>query len=133
MAVEKRNTSGVERYNWVLFLNFLDYVSLFFNSTYPVIYIAKEIFWVEIYRGRLFLRAEIYRGRLFVRADRYLGAKQDSLTMVHFLNKLIVSCKEAVRFPFYFFAILKLDSYFFIQIKMLFPVHHTDCPFYAEV
>ena len=31
-----------------------------------------------------------------------LGAKQ-GLTIVHFLNKLIVSCKEAVRFPFYFF------------------------------
>ena len=32
-----------------------------------------------------------------------LGAKQEGLTIVHFLNKLIVSCKEAVRFPFYFF------------------------------
>jgi hypothetical protein len=31
-----------------------------------------------------------------------LGAKQESLTIAHFLNKLIVSCKEAVRFPFYF-------------------------------
>jgi hypothetical protein len=31
-----------------------------------------------------------------------LGAKQEGLTIVHFLNKLIVSCKEAVRFPFYF-------------------------------
>ena len=26
--------------------------------------------------------------------------KQEGLTIVHFLNKLIVSCKEAVRFPF---------------------------------
>ena len=33
-------------------------------------------------------------------ADRSLGAKQESLTNVHFLDKLIVSCKEAVRFPF---------------------------------
>jgi hypothetical protein len=33
-----------------------------------------------------------------------LGAKQEGLlTIVHFLDKLIVSCKEAVRFPFYFF------------------------------
>jgi hypothetical protein len=64
---------------------------------------AKEIFWAEIYRGRLFCRAELYRGRrLFFRADRFLGAKQEGLTIVHFLNKLIVSCKEAVRFPFYF-------------------------------
>jgi hypothetical protein len=33
-----------------------------------------------------------------------LGAKQEGLTIVHFVNKLIVSCKEAVRFPFYFFS-----------------------------
>jgi hypothetical protein len=26
-----------------------------------------------------------------------LGAKQEGLTIVHFLNKLIVSCKEAVQ------------------------------------
>jgi hypothetical protein len=31
-----------------------------------------------------------------------LGEKQEGLTIVHFLNKLIASCKEAVRFPFYF-------------------------------
>ena len=50
---------------------------------------AKEIFWAEIYRGRLFCRAELYRGRrLFFRADRFLGAKQEGLTIVHFLNKL---------------------------------------------
>jgi hypothetical protein len=34
-----------------------------------------------------------------------LGAKQEGLTIVHFLNKLIVSCKEAVWFPFYFFGL----------------------------
>jgi len=28
----------------------------------------------------------------FFRADRSLGAKQEGLTIVHFLNKLIVSC-----------------------------------------
>ena len=32
--------------------------------------------------------------------DFFLGAKQEGLTIVHFLNKLTVSCKEAVRFPF---------------------------------
>jgi hypothetical protein len=32
---------------------------------------------------------------------RYIGdAKQEGITIVHFLNKLIVSCKEAVRVPF---------------------------------
>jgi hypothetical protein len=36
----------------------------------------------------------------FFRAVRSLGAKQEGLTIVHFLNNLIVSCKEAVRFPF---------------------------------
>jgi hypothetical protein len=73
---------------------------LFFNSTYPVNSIAKEFCWAEIYRGRLFIRAEIYRGRLFFRADHSLGAKQEDLAIVRFLNKLIVSYKEAVRFPF---------------------------------
>ena len=34
------------------------------------------------------------------RVTTALGAKQEGLTIVHFLNKLIVSCKEAVRFPF---------------------------------
>jgi hypothetical protein len=56
------------------------------NRTYPVNSIAKEIFG-----------AEINRGRLLFRADRSLGAKQEDLTIVHFLNKFIVSCKEAVR------------------------------------
>ena len=52
-----------------------------------------------------------------------LGAKQEGLTIVYFLNKLIVSCKEAVRFPFYIFFwgeggdIFKLDSYFLFKLK----------------
>ena len=82
------------------FLHYSCYFSLFFHSTYPVNSIAKEIFW-----------AEIYRGRLFFMADRSLGAKQEGLTIVQFLNKLIVSCKEAVRIPI-FWVIFKLDSYF---------------------
>jgi hypothetical protein len=49
------------------------------------------------------------------RVTTALGAKQEGLTIVQFLNKLIVSCKEAVRFPFYFYffggGIFKLDSY----------------------
>jgi hypothetical protein len=55
--------------------------------------ISGTFFRAEIYRGRLFCRAEIYKRRLFFRADRSLGAKQEGLTIVHFLNKLIVSCK----------------------------------------
>ena len=39
-------------------------------------------------------------GTTCFRADRSLGAKQEGLTIVHFLNKLIVSRKEAVRVPF---------------------------------
>jgi hypothetical protein len=51
-----------------------------------------------------------------------LGAKQEVLTIVHLLKKLIFSCKEAVRFPFYFFfvgggGIFKLDSYFLFKLK----------------
>jgi hypothetical protein len=33
-----------------------------------------------------------------------LGAKQEGLTIVHFLNKLIVSCKEAVSHRLYLLA-----------------------------
>jgi hypothetical protein len=42
----------------------------------------------------------------------FLGAKQEGLAIVNFLNKLIVSCKEAVRIPIFWGVILKLDSYF---------------------
>jgi hypothetical protein len=56
---------------------------MFFNSTYPVNSIAKEIF-----------------GPRYIGDDFFLGAKQEGLTIVHFLNKLIVSCKEAVQLPF---------------------------------
>jgi hypothetical protein len=46
---------------------------------------------------------------------------QEGLTIVLFLNKLIASCKEAVRFPFYFLlgggVIFKLDSYFLFKLK----------------
>ena len=71
-----------------------------------------------------------YIGDDFFRADRSLGAKQEGLTIVHFLNKLIVSCKEAVRFPFYFFfAIFKLDSYLLFKLKGYFlyftPIVHS--------
>jgi hypothetical protein len=48
---------------------------------------------------------KLYRGQLFFRADSSLGAKQEGLKIVHFLNKLIVSCKEAVRFLSNFFGV----------------------------
>ena len=69
-------------------------------------------------------------GTTFFRADRSLGAKKEGLTIVHFLNKLIVSCKEAVRFPFYFFVVIfKLDSYFLLKLKGYFlyftPIVHS--------
>ena len=68
--------------------------------------------------GTTFFRAEIYRGRLLIRADRSLGAKQEGLTIVNFLNKLTVSGKEAVRIPFYIlFVILKLYSYSSFKLK----------------
>jgi hypothetical protein len=57
-------------------------------------------------------------GTAFFRADRSLGAKQEGLTIVHFLNKLIVSCKEAVHgFLSNFYFIFKLDSYFLFKLK----------------
>jgi hypothetical protein len=31
----------------------------------------------------------------------FLGTKEEGLAIVNFLNKLIVSCKEAVRIPFF--------------------------------
>jgi hypothetical protein len=57
---------------------------LFFNSTYTVDSIGKEIFLGRDISGTTFCRVEIYRGRLFFRADRSLGAKQEGLTIVHF-------------------------------------------------
>jgi hypothetical protein len=32
----------------------------------------------------------------------FLGAKEEGLAIVNFLNKLIVSCKEAVWIPIFF-------------------------------
>jgi hypothetical protein len=40
-----------------------------------------------------------YRNRV---TTAFLGAKQEGLAFVNFLNKLIVSCKEAVRIPIFF-------------------------------
>ena len=67
-----------------------------------------------------------------------LGAKQEGLTIVHFVNKLIVSCKEAVRFPFYYFFLggggyFKTGWLFFIQIKRLFPVIHSVMIIYLSL
>jgi hypothetical protein len=42
----------------------------------------------------------------------FLGAKEEGLAILIFSNKLIVSCKEAVRIPIFYFVIFKLDSYF---------------------
>jgi hypothetical protein len=36
----------------------------------------------------------------------FLGAKQEGLAIVNFLNKLIVSCKEAVRISIFFLLFL---------------------------
>ena len=74
----------------------------FYSSLYLIIFLCSSIRLTQlILLQRRFFRAEIYRGRLFCpRADRSLGAKQEGLAIVHFLSKLIVSCKEAVRFLF---------------------------------
>jgi hypothetical protein len=46
-----------------------------------------------------------------------LGAKQEGLTIFHFLNKLIVSCKEAVRIPIFEYK----DDIFFKTILIQLP------------
>jgi hypothetical protein len=46
----------------------------------------------------------------------FLGAKQEGLAIVNFLNKLIVSCKEAVRIPIFWGVIFKLDSSFLFEL-----------------
>jgi hypothetical protein len=63
-----------------------------------------------------------------------LGAKQEGLTIVHFLNKLIISCKEAVRFLSNFLGVIfKLNSYFLFKLKSYFHLYFTPYfPFYAE-
>ena len=50
--------------------------------------------------GLLFFRARYIGDDFFFRANRSLEVKQEGLTMFHFLNKLIVSCKEVVQVPF---------------------------------
>jgi hypothetical protein len=58
----------------------------------------------------------------------FLGAKQEGLAIVDFLNKLIVSCKEAVRIPI-FFVIFKLDSYFFaVNVRV-----NNHCPAFLKL
>ena len=79
-----------------------------------LILLQRRFFGPRYIGDDFFFRAEIYRG-LFFRADRSLGAKQEDPTIVHFLNKLIISCKEAVQFPFLFFwgyFLFKLKGYF---------------------
>ena len=71
-------------------------------------------------------------GTTFFRVDRSLGAKQEVLMIVHFLNKLIVSCKEVYGFLSNLFLLFLNWIVIFIQIKRLFPVVHSDCPIYAE-
>jgi hypothetical protein len=56
-----------------------------------------------------------------------LGAKQEGPAIVNFLNKLIVSCKEAVRIPI-FWVIFKLDSYFLFCEEGL-SLQHCEMPF----
>jgi hypothetical protein len=42
-----------------------------------------------------------------------LGAKQEGPTIVRFLNKLIVSCKEAVRFLSIFIHANRLNTFLY--------------------
>jgi hypothetical protein len=91
--------------------SFLHYFWFFFFCS--SIRLTQLILWQRRFFGPRYIGDDI-----FFRADRFLGAKQEGLTIVHFLNKLIVSCKEAVRFPIYFFfVIFKLDSYFLFKLK----------------
>ena len=69
-----------------------------------------------------------YRNRV---TTAFLGAKQEGLAIVNFLNKLIVSCKEAVRIPIIFWLFLNWIV-ILILINRLFPVIRSDCPFYVE-
>ena len=72
----------------------------FFSSLFLIIFLCSSIRLTQLILLQRRFFGQRYRGRLFFRADRSLGAKQEGLTIVFFLNKLIVSCKEAVRFPF---------------------------------
>ena len=103
----------------------------FFSSLFLIILLCSSIRLTQlILLQRRFFGRDIYRGDFFFRADRSLGAKQEVLLIVHFINKLIVSCKEAVRFPFYFyFLFFKLHSYFLFKLNGYFlyftPIVHS--------
>jgi hypothetical protein len=84
----------------------------FFSSLFLIIHLCSSIRLTQlillqrIFFGPRYIEDDFVLGPryigddFFFRADRSLGAKQEGLTIVHFLNKLIVSCTEAVRFPF---------------------------------
>jgi hypothetical protein len=50
---------------------------------------------------RRFLGRDISGTTFFFRTDRSLGAKQEGLTIVHFLNKLIVRCNLSINYTLY--------------------------------
>ena len=70
----------------------------FFSSLFLIIFLCSSIRLTQL----IILQRRLF-GPRYIGDDFLLGAKEEGLTIVHFLNKLIVSCKEAVRFPFYFF------------------------------
>ena len=73
---------------------------------------SVEIFWAEIYRGRLYFRAEIYRWRLYFRAEIYRGrlltlitGSSSRLLRIRFSADLIM-----YWFPVYHFRCMKFKS-----------------------
>jgi hypothetical protein len=53
----------------------------------------------------------------------FLWAKQEGLAIVNFLNKLIVSCKEAVRIPFFFWLFLNWIVIFYSNVHFVLDQH----------
>ena len=78
----------------------------FFSSLFLIIHLCSSIRLTQLillqrrFFGPRYIEDDFFLGPRYIGDDRSLGAKQEGLTIVHFLNKLIVSCKEAVRFPF---------------------------------
>ena len=63
---------------------------------------SVEIFWAEIYRGRLYFRAEIYRGRLYFRAEIYRGRL---LSLITGSNSRLLHIRFSADLTMYWFPV----------------------------
>jgi hypothetical protein len=78
----------------------------FFSSLFLINFLCSPIRLTQLiplqkrFLGPRYIGDDIFLWPRYIGDDFFVGAKQEGLAIVHFLNKLIVSCKETVRVPF---------------------------------